>query len=164
MLNRLLAVVVLLILVVLSCTKPPDYPDEPVIEFVGMDRNTMVQDPLGLEFIRMTISFTDGNGDLGSPTNDTSHVFVVDNRFDPPREQTIAIPLVPELGTGNGISGEATFIVYSSCCIYPGVPFSDCTPLEGFPTDTIIYDIYIYDRSGNKSNVIQSEPVILLCD
>ena len=162
MIHRLLSVVFLLIIMVLSCTKPPDYPDEPVIEFVSLNRSVIPQDQLNNEFVRMTISFTDGDGDLGSPDNDTSRVFIADNRYDPPQEQIVAFPFVPELGTGNGISGEATFIVYSSCCIYPGAPVT-CEPLEGFPTDTIIYDIYLYDRAGNKSNVIKSEPLILLC-
>ncbi len=160
----LLCVALMTLFLVLSCTKPPDYPNEPVIEFLSMTKNTMVQGrSIDDDFLRMTISFTDGDGDLGSNNNeDTTKVYIADTRRDIPDIQPISIPMVPELGTGNGISGEATFVVNTSCCIYP-IPASNCEPLAGFPTDTIFYEIYIVDRAGNKSNVVRADPVILLC-
>ncbi|HHS95789.1 MAG TPA: hypothetical protein ENJ45_04300 [Phaeodactylibacter sp.] len=157
------SVFVLLLLIVAACREPPDYPDEPVIEFVGMNKSTMVQGQLNNDQLQMTISFTDGDGDLGSNNNeDSTKVYLIDPRYDPPLTTTVTIPLVPELGTGNGISGEMTFRVFNSCCIYPGLPIT-CEPYEGYPTDTIVYSIYIIDRKGNKSNVIQADPVVLLC-
>lgn len=168
MLNRLpLSVFVILLLVLSACRDPPDYPDEPVIEYIGASKTTMSQGQSLGDFVRLTISFTDGDGDLGSNDNsDTTRVYYEDNRLATPIIQWVNIPLIPEPGTANGISGEITFKVPTTCCFYPpdsGLA-NDCLPQPSYPTDTIVYDIYIFDRKQNKSNVVQSEPIILLCN
>jgi len=165
MLNRLPAIVfVLMLLVVSACRNPPDYPDEPVIGYIGASETTMTQSQVATDdFIRFTISFTDGDGDLGisSDFSDTTKVYYVDTRISDVK--SVSIPMIPELGTANGVSGEITFKVPTTCCFYPpGYP--QCQPVEEFPTNTVVYDIYIIDRKQNKSNVIQSEPITLLCD
>ncbi|MFT4664385.1 MAG: hypothetical protein ACI8YQ_001011 [Polaribacter sp.] len=166
MLNRLpVTVFVMLLLVLSACRDPPDYPNEPVIEYIGSNKTAMTQGPSIGDFVFLTISFTDGDGDLGSSDfGDSTRVYYADTRLADPIVQSVSIPMVPELGSGNGISGEIRFKVPNSCCFYPpGFPI-DCGPLEGFPTDTIVYDIFILDRKENKSNVVQSEPIILLCN
>lgn len=165
MLNRLPSVVFVMLLLVLSaCRDPPDYPNEPVIEYLSMNKNTMVQSNANSDQVAITITFTDGDGDLGSTENELeTKVYVHDTRTEDPREQILSIPLVPELGTGNGISGEMTFRVFTDCCIYPNSSVINCQPMQGFPTDTIIYEIFIKDRAGNESNHVFSEPMILLC-
>ena len=158
--------VFLTLLFVLSCTKPPDYPDEPVIEFLSMSKNTMLQSDVFGDSLTVTISFTDGDGDIGQDEN-TAQIFILDTRFDPPNlEPTISIPLVPEQGAGNGISGTMTFLLYSKCCfLYPPTgPVQTCEPIAGFPTDTtLVYEMYIIDRAGNESNRITTDPITLLC-
>ncbi len=165
MLNRLpVTVFVMLLLVLSACRDPPDYPNEPAIEYIGASKTSMVQGPSFGDFVHLTISFTDGDGDLGSNEfSDTTRVYYTDTRLGV--VQQVSIPLVPELGTANGISGEITFKVPTTCCVHPdpSEPI-DCLPKEDFPRDTISYDIFILDRKENKSNVVRSEPIILLCN
>jgi hypothetical protein len=164
MLHRLSpATYLMLLLMIAACRNPPNYPDEPVIEFLSMNKNTMQQGFANQDQILMTISFTDGDGDLGSNNNeDSTKVYFADTRYPIPEVYTVSIPLVPELGSGNGISGDITFRVGTSCCLYNGASTS-CMPIPGLERDTIVYDIYIIDRKGNQSNVVKSDPVILLC-
>ena len=36
-------------------------------------------------------------------------------------------------------------------------------PDQLYPTDTLVYSLYIRDRAGHKSNIIYTPPIILLC-
>ena len=77
-------------------------------------------------------------------------------------------PIIPEQGTGNGISGEMTIQIFTTCCIHPDpilaldgcdAPFEDIE----FQYDSLIYEVYIQDRAGNVSNTIQTEPLLIKC-
>ena len=160
--NQIFALFILLF--ALACTKPPDYPDEPVIEFISLSRSEMVQSSLLSDSITVTISFTDGDGDIGEETN-TAQIFITDPRYNTPAVLTKSIPYVPEQGAGNGISGTMAFSVYPACCFYDtpaGIQIT-CEPLEGYPTDILQYEIYIKDRAGNESNTVVTDPITLLC-
>ena len=150
---------------VFACTQPPDYPDEPVITFKSMTKNTLVQGSLigpTSDSLLMTISFTDGDGDLGEESSQIrplSNIYLIDQRInDTLLPQTI--PFIPVQGAGNGISGDISFVVYPSCCIYLG---QACEVFEEYPVDTLRYSILIQDRAGNFSNMIESDPIFLLC-
>lgn len=150
---------VLIGMMTFSCINRPDFPDEPVIEFISMNRNQLVQDNFNTDSLRVTFSFTDGDGDLGN--NDSLNIFIRDNR-----DQFIAsqyrLPMLPTEGASRGIEGELTITVYTTCCIFPdGTP--PCTPSQLYPRDTLTYDIFIKDRAGNISNTITTNPIILLC-
>lgn len=146
---------------VLACTKPPDYPIEPVIEFKSLSKTSLPQGNLNTDSLTIIFSYTDGDGDLGNEDNQAS-VFLKDLRtgFESP---TFSIPLVPEQGAGNGISGEIAIQVFTSCCIHPTTN-QICMPFADYPQDTLIYEIYIADRAGNTSNVIATDPIILRCE
>ena len=150
---------------VFACQTPPDYPDEPVIEFVRMSKNTIEQGTGFQDTIRITFSFTDGDGDLGR-TEDSQDldIFLTDLRSNSPAEN-YRIPQVPPLGASNGIRGEITFNLFQTCCVYPqGVPIP-CTPnAENFPQDTVAYEIFIVDRAGNESNRIRTEDIFIQCN
>jgi hypothetical protein len=157
-----------IITIIFSCTKPPDYPIEPVIKFERLSRNSMEQGFTNNDSIVVTISFTDGDGDLGN-TDSTIDIFVKDTReevidADP---SPFKMPFVPIQGVGNGISGEIAILNYTTCCLYPGGVYSACDQTEpailDFPTDTLIYEIYIVDRAGHESNRVLTDPVILQC-
>ncbi len=156
-----------ILVIIFSCTKPPDYPIEPVIEFKELDRNWMVAGRLPTDSIWITFSFTDGDGDLGN--NDTIHdVYLKDTRFpDIPlvNPSRYKLPLVPIQGVGNGISGDITLLVYTSCCTFPEGTYIACDTLAylEFPIDTLVYEIYIIDRAGHESNRILADPIILDC-
>ena len=168
----LLSFIVLIGLLWVSCTKPPDYPVEPVIEFMSVNKtviNTAVPDTLVF-----LISFTDGDGDLGFEDNSTT-IFLYDQRF--PDSVGIAVglatPVVPEQGANNGISGEITFIVRTGNTLTSPFPDALCSPPtdedcpNGFPCNynqTLIYSIELEDRAGNRSNRIETTPITFQCE
>ncbi|NND33059.1 MAG: hypothetical protein HKN76_10745 [Saprospiraceae bacterium] len=148
-----------LIILYLGCITPPEYPNEPVIELIGITNDTMLQSQFNSDSTLIVFSFTDGDGDLGS--DDSLNIFVKDLR-DNFISDRFRIPFVDEAGANNGISGEITITLYTTCCTFPnGAP--PCQPSEEFPTNQLQYEIYIKDRAGNQSNSITTPPIILEC-
>lgn len=142
-----------------NCITRPDFPIEPVIEFVSMNDNQMVQNSFNTDSIQVTFSFTDGDGDLGD--QDSLNIFIRDNR-DQFITSKYRLPELPPEGAQRGVRGEITLTIYTTCCIFPdGTP--PCEASLQYPTDTLRYDIYIRDRAGNISNTISTNPIIILC-
>ena len=151
-----------------SCASPPDYPIEPAIELISISKDTLARnytDPSDPVIFRdttfVTFSFTDGDGDIGD--QDSILLFAIDSREG--QENLRKIPFVPELGASNGIKGEITFRLFSTCCIFPPDLFLDgCNDeYNDMPYDELTYDIYIKDRAGNQSNVITTPPIFIRC-
>ena len=143
------------------CVKPPDYPKEPVIEFMSLSKTTMFQTPFGQDSVVITFSFTDGDGDLGF-TDGQESIFIKDGR-DSFQKPSYRIPHVDQQGAGNGISGEISIVVPTTCCIYP-FPLPPCDTINAPQQfDTVFYQIQIKDRAGNLSNEIQTAPIRLIC-
>lgn len=143
-----------------SCVNPPDYPIEPQIEFLSLTKDVMDQTNLLGDSTLLRFSFTDGDGDLGSDS--TINAFVIDKR-DGFEARKYVIPYIPPQGAANGISGEISFAVFSSCCIYED-NYPPCTVNPNQALDTLVYQVYIEDRAGNVSNTIDSAPIILRCN
>lgn len=142
-----------------SCITRPDFPIEPKIEFLSMDRNQMVQNSFNTDSLRVTFSFTDGDGDLGDM--DSLNIFIRDNR-DQFLASKYRLPELPAEGAKRGIRGKITVTIYTTCCIFPdGTPPCDISP--NYQTDTLRYEIFIRDRAGNISNTIETDPIIILC-
>lgn len=177
--KKLLFSAVLVALFVFSyCVQPPDYPVEPVITYIGISKTagTAPQGPHNPLFtlnqgqgyedsLFVTFSFTDGDGDLGFPETDpTASVFIYDSRDTFPKPP-IQLPYVEPLGAGNGISGEITVKLPTTCCIYTspeGIKFP-CEEAVQIAYDTFYYFIKIRDRAGHESNEIKTELIRLKC-
>lgn len=150
-------------LLIIACVNPPNYPDTPVIEYIGVNDTEILQgapffDP---DTLSIMFSFTDGDGDLS--TEDATDIFVYDTRFPGADPVQYRIPTIPEDGTGNGIRGEITLNIVNSnniCCIENGFA---CPPNATIPVDTFSYEIEIRDRAGNFSNRIRTETLDILC-
>ena len=155
--NWKLLVVVVFIVGFATCISPPDYPIEPQILYKALSKTTMRQGQLGTEdSLYMYLTFTDGDGDLGD--KDSLNVFLTDKRNNQTADR-FRIPYVPVEGAKNGISGELRILLFTTCCnVLP-----PCEPSKTKPIDTLIYDVYIKDRAGHKSNVIQTAPIFLQC-
>ena len=154
------SIIFLVLLTLGACIKAPDYPIEPVIELLGITSDTMIQDNFNSDSTIVVISFTDGDGDIGSDNN--LNVFVTDLRDNFVSDQ-YRIPRLDKPGSSNGISGELSITLYTTCCTYPnGAP--PCEPSSQFPTNTLSYEIYMLDQAGHKSNIIRTPPIILKCD
>ncbi len=148
------------------CVKPPDYPKEPVIEFIGLSKNVLQQGKAKGDSLSIMFSYTDGDGDLGFPNNEaTPSVFVRDDR-DSFSKFEYQLPYVEPQGASNGISGEISIVVPTSCCIFvdkEGIKLAcDLVP-DTFKFDKLNYFIKIRDRAGNMSNEIKAGPITLRC-
>ena len=150
-----------LLLILLACTKPPDYPVEPVLEFDRLSKNTLEQGN-GDDFVDIIFNFTDGDGDIGH-SNETLDVTLTDTR-DGSEFIQFRIPEVPEQGVGNGISGEISVRIFGTgtCCIFPDG--RTCETDAQYPTDDIIFLLRIKDRAGHESNQIEIAPITMLCN
>ncbi|MEZ4951210.1 MAG: hypothetical protein R2784_17760 [Saprospiraceae bacterium] len=148
----------------IACVKPPDYPIEPLIDFLRLDKNTLSQGLDDQDFVLATISFTDGDGDIGS-SNDSISIVITDLRDNSINTSATELPEVPSQGAGNGISGEITFRLFQTCCIWPPqFQQAPCTPSSNYPVDTLRYEVFIRDKAGNESNRIVLDPIYLFCD
>ena len=150
----------LLISLVVGCIKAPEFPDIPEIELLGLSNSRMKQSAFNEDSTVVFIEFTDGDGDIGS--DDSLNVFVKDLR-DNFISNRFRIPYVPEAGANNGISGELSLTLYTTCCTYPNGQ-APCTPSDQFLFDSISYEIYIVDRAGNESNRIVTPRILLECN
>jgi len=153
----------LALLFILSCTKPPDYPDEPVIKFNRLSKNTVKAGLGSPDSLMITFDFTDGDGDIGNEDNGVNVQFK--DLRDNSEFLTFSVPFIPVQGANNGISGEISIILDLNipiCCITPEGT-GNCFPPFLIARDTVVYEIYIEDRAGNQSNKIQTDPIFLLC-
>ena len=147
-----------------ACANPPDYPIEPTIEFMSVSKDTMRRSGFQLDTTFITLSFTDGDGDIGHENNEVL-LYAQDSRYDSTFILKLGIPLVPELGSSNGLKGEMTFRAFTSCCNFPpSLYLDDCNDVHpDMPYDEFTYDIYIEDRAGNRSNTITTTPIYIRC-
>ena len=151
------------IAMIIACTKPPDYSDTPEIAFISLSKDAMIAADNLSDNLTLTISFTDGDGDIGIDGG-TPSVYFKDLRDDS-EFITFVAPVIPEQGVGNGISGEMYIKVSTTCCIHPIDNQGGCeSDFSDYPEDVLVYEVYIKDRAGNKSNIIETAPITLLCD
>ena len=149
-----------------SCVQPPNYPNIPEIAYVGVNQTSILQGNANnpADTLEITFSFTDGDGDLGID-GETFDVFLTDSRdgFTDIKK----LPVVPDQGIGNGISGEIAVRLpnkpFGICCTYPDNSTA-CMPNPDYPTNEISYMIQIQDRAGHMSNKIQTEVITILCN
>lgn len=160
-----LLVSLLIITAFYGCIRQPEFPDEPIIAYMDVNKlaiaqgnNIALADTLAIRF-----SFTDGDGDLGT-ASDSFDIFLTDSRDG--FINNFKLPVIPEKGSGNGISGEITIripnIPFNICCTYPDGSTA-CQPNTRFPKDTFSYSIQIRDRNNRYSNIIQTETITILC-
>lgn len=146
-----------------ACSDAPNFTDTPEIEFLDITQTKYPQGSSDTAVTQVTIGFSDGNGDLGNSADDDGNLnlFFVDLRDS--FETNFRIPKVPDEGAGNGITGEIRVHLPASCCIFP-TGQAPCTPSQEFPTDTLLYEVYLIDRAGLTSNRITLPPIVLLCE
>ncbi|MDX2070951.1 MAG: hypothetical protein SFV55_21155 [Haliscomenobacter sp.] len=157
----------LILLLASTCSNPPEFPAEPVIEYLGLSHTSIDQSRGGgipLDTIEIRFAFTDGDGDLGS--EDSTNISLTDSRDN--FEHFFKVSPIPQLGSGDGIQGEISIKLTNSpdtkyfCCTFPNTRLT-CIPSTTFPTDSLSYFIRIRDRSGNWSNTIKTERITIFC-
>ena len=128
-----------------GCIDPPEYPDEPVLEFVSVSSQSIVAqttprtDNRQTDTLYIVFSFTDGDGDLDlDASTNMPNVFVKDSRTG--TEEPFKVPTIPDQGVNNGISGEITLRFDELFC-FPNSP----------PTDKVTFTIRVVDKAGHRS-------------
>jgi len=148
------------VLLFAACVNPPDFPDEPVITYEGLNKAQIYQFTNGpLDSIELHFSFTDGDGNLSQ--GDSIDIFLTDSRLG--IQTPFSLPQIPTEGTGNGISGDIFINLVNTtgvCCIFRN---RFCAEDPTYPVDTFSYTIQIQDRAGNLSNIIRTEQIEILC-
>ncbi len=146
-----------------SCVKKEVYPDIPVIAYEGF----IMQFDSGLYAKRgyLTISFKDGNGDIGlgdnqkNPPFDTGSIYyynyIIDYyemrngtfvKVDLDPSYNARIPNLTPIDQNKAIKGT----ILDTLMLNPA-------PLH----DTVKFKFFIYDRALHKSNVDSTPPIIL---
>jgi len=125
-----------------------------------MTKKHLNQGQFNNDSLSITFSFTDGDGDIGTQDS-TLSLFVIDKR-DGNYSNKYKLPYVSQEGTANGISGEVQFVIFTTCCYFPNGA-TPCEKSTTYPTDTLVYQIYMKDRAGHTSNIIETDPIILDC-
>ncbi|MGB0861770.1 MAG: hypothetical protein ACPG19_05915 [Saprospiraceae bacterium] len=158
--KHILGLAVIITLVWSSCITPPEYPNEPEITFIGFLKDTVRQ---AVDTNVITISFTDGDGDLGAFDTDTIfNLFLTDTRLG--TVFPYRIPYIEEQGVGNGISGEIELrLLPSDNCCSSAVVTLPCQAEANAPDELVVYEVEIVDRAGNRSAPLILPAVTLYC-
>jgi hypothetical protein len=163
-------IICILGLIYSSCVKKANYPDVPVITFNSF---TPYYDGSGpkIDSAILRVNFTDGNGDIGYPSQQegvSPDFYVVPLMFFKRTQTYGSIPVndsiiefaynVPYI-TPSGSDKELNGIIQFN---FEGLFQEDINAFltEIPPYDTMIdahrleFEIWMYDRAGNKSNVL----------
>ncbi|MGV9013162.1 MAG: hypothetical protein ACOH13_11255 [Flavobacteriales bacterium] len=142
-----------------GCLKTEQFPVEPSIAFKSYDQNT--------EPARLTITFTDGDGDIGLDQGDTLapynpgsvwyHNFFVDyykkqngawvlQQFTLPLYYRI--PVITPTGQNKALQGDIAVDIAQQV-------------LPQIPGDTVRFSVRIADRALHESNTVFSDAVVV---
>jgi hypothetical protein len=153
--SKILFIVVLAAVIFVSCRKKPKYPDTPVITFKSFQVYN------NGEGARLTVEFTDGNGDIGLKQGDTLSPYSSDSKYyynlfleyyeqvngEMKRIELMLpfyyrTPFIEQEGKDKSMKGEIAVDI---------VPFY----YDVFsPRDTFEYSIQFVDRALNESNIV----------
>lgn len=140
----------------------PIFPLEPAIEFVSVSPGTVFE----FGAFDVKIRYQDGDGDLGytAPDSSTFDLVLRDQREGLPVERRIGeeirvydgilrfqLPYLTPEARQPSIQGEITITVEGVILLDP---FAE--------SEELVFDVQIYDRAGNGSNVVQTSPVTIL--
>lgn len=147
-----LGLVMIPAILIIGCTDDETFPITPEIEFKSLEKFFNVNN---LDSLVLTFSFTDGNGDLGTPVTDVTSRDIFVKLFEKKNgvfvEAILAAPLeyrLPYLnprGNNKSLKGEIKITIDYNILV---------------PNDTIYYTLYIKDRAGLKSNEITTTTII----
>ena len=128
-----------------GCKKEEPISKVPSIKFASISPNPAVKYQ---DEIKVTIEYTDGDGDLGENTADSKNAFITDSR-----NNVIYEFRIQQLAPDNAniiINGQLTFNLAPQ-------GFLD----DNNTTESTTYSIYIKDRAGNSSNTVQTSSLTI---
>jgi hypothetical protein len=146
-----------------GCIKEEQYPLKPAIEFGSVKALKDVSGKDSTLFV--TISYTDGDGNIGLPSSDTVEPYKYNYymnfyqyinkklvEFEPVEEAITfdaRIPVLTPAGKNKNIKGDITrsFQIYFA--------------RQLLQSDTIAFEIYIKDRTLFESNVVMTPLIVI---
>ena len=167
-----------------SCTNVPDFPNTPAIVLKSIDIFPGVVQGTpnpNIDSIKITLSFQDGDGNLGLYPNDTLPPYNETNADGTPNPFHFNY-FIDFFHKQNGVYVEKSFsdgFSFNGRFFIREEPFTQARPLEGdldytfaitkngvfgsdiFDGDTILFEVQIADRDLNLSNKISTEDIIL---
>ncbi|MEM1216769.1 MAG: hypothetical protein AAGJ82_13830 [Bacteroidota bacterium] len=163
---RFIFLLTILAMGITSCINPPDFPIEPVLTYEGTNKDALFQNAPGFpnDTLEIYLKFTDGDGDIDTE-EDQANIDIKDSKGLWEGVPVLySIPAIPEEGTGNGIRGDLTLRITNGglCCVNS----SGILCQTNFPAgaaDTISFTIQVTDNAGNKSNIIRTDVIELMC-
>lgn len=136
-------------LLLVSCDDKPVFPDEPEITFVSITPATAKQ--FTADQIELTFRYQDGDGDLGYEGDPVNNLFIVDKRAafanNPGRITAFSFPSLTPTTRKPSIQGEMKVLL--------------TTPPYEPTQEPLVYDVYISDRAGHVSNIVQTTPITI---
>jgi len=146
---------------VLACGNKENISPIPHIEFIGLDKDTMVQSFFNDDTLQIVLSFVDGDGDIGNEGNmNKVTLFIIDLRTGELYDRFF-IPAIPS--NGDALRGEMYVRIFTTCCVFPdNIP--PCESPDAYPTNDLELEISLFDRAGNRSNIITTPIITLLCN
>lgn len=148
--------------IVMSCVQGPDIPVTPSIEYMGKDKDTIVQSIGTDDSFVIFLRIEDGDGDIGHEGDQSFNLFIIDSRTGEDFDQPVQLPIIPEGLSKNGVIIDAELRLFPPCCIYPDNTFP-CEVSETYPLDSLSLDITVHDRAGNISNTVTSDLLYIRC-
>ena len=116
--------------------------DVPHLDFVSISPIAITEFK---EEVRLVIKYIDGDGDLGDNDPDIKNLFIIDQRNGV--EYTYRVPQLSPSGSNITIEGNLE------------VDLNSLSVVGSANSESVKFDIYIIDRSGNQSNIITSSAI-----
>jgi hypothetical protein len=110
---------------------------KPIIEFLNINSDTFMEFK---DSVVIMIGYSDGNGDLGYENADLTSVFIRDSRLENYDEYYLK-PLSPPKSK-IPISGKLKILLPPLFILNPGIQ------------ENTRFEIYLEDKSGNRSNIV----------
>ena len=131
--------------VIFSCKKDkPIYSNVPEISSVSVNPTTVREYKDSIAF---KLSYVDGNGDLGENDPNVTNLFLTDNRVNITYGFRIS-QLAPD-NANIVIKGQLLVVLKNT-----GIT-------DNSSSQTVTYSLYLKDRSGNQSNTISTESIMV---
>ncbi|MFT4757786.1 MAG: hypothetical protein ACI8ZO_000331 [Flavobacteriales bacterium] len=149
MLKQALKIGLIIVLALTACDKSGNFPEEPIIKYEGYKIvdgwDSILWQPATL--CEITISFTDGDGDIGVVVDSTTDNNLLVNYYEIKGGLTDTldqidfsskIPVLTPAGQNKSLKGEISLEMN----------------ITNRGSDSLIFDLQLLDRSVNASNIV----------
>ncbi|HAP70468.1 MAG TPA: hypothetical protein DCR04_12230 [Flavobacteriales bacterium] len=125
-----------------SCDKLTEISEVPEIAFESVVPNVVTEYQDSLYF---TLSYRDGNGDLGQNNTDENNLFIQDSR----NQVTYGFRIQQLAPDNSDIAIQGNL----------NVTLPNAAIINGGASESVSYTIWVVDRAGNESNRVNSSTV-----